>query len=285
MAAQPDEMTNIQTIIKNQMSQVISSNTPSNIPVCKFCGAELKYFETNLFGSIRRFPVACDCEIEDYENNLKRQENERKINRKNEVFSVTKLGDKFKDRTFQNWKPREGAENASLYTRRFIKSVKNNEKAQSLIVWGISGNGKTELTACAYNELTNEGFNCIFTKVVDLLNLISCARKGELKLTESKIYDIFRDADAVFLDDLGTEVYTDNWAVWLYNIIEIIYNYEIPSIITMNEYAPQKMAVNESMTKVFDRFKEIYLRVQNKATSYREWIEQQRFKQIKENQI
>ena len=278
----------MQKVAEIQQTQLktTSSNTQSN-PQCRICGKELEMFETFIFDKLRKMPCACKCEMDYYENNLKQQEFEKKIQKRNEIFSLSDLGKKFKARRFENWIVKEGAENASIWTKRLRDSILSGNKFQSLILWGDSGNGKTELAACTYNELSEKGYNCIFIKVGDLLNKIGSTQNSTSKITEKKIYDIFREADLIILDDLGTETYTEKRAEWLFNIIEIIYNNEIPSIITMNDYAPEKMSKNKdgepimNMLKIFDRFKEIYLKVQNKAISHRDWLEQQRMKEIK----
>lgn len=246
------------------------------------CGKPVQYFEKRVFGKDRKIRLPCNCKVLVYEKSLEDARKKSIARKREEIFSLSELGSKFESRTFSNWQVRAGTENCSIYSKKFRDSIKQKKKPQSIILKGNPGNGKTELMACVYNDLMEEGYNCIFTTVLKLILKVENSRNFDSKISENQIYDTLKQADAIFLDDFGTEAYKEHGrrSEILFNIIDLIYNHQIPVMLTMNHYAEGKLEANPSLGKVLDRLDEICLTVNNKATSYRSWLAEQRKRDI-----
>lgn len=238
--------------------------------------------ELNLFGKIKKVPSSCDCEIELFEKEQQKTQKSQYIRRKEEIFSKKELGSEYESSSFKDWKVREGTKLCSIHTKRFVKNILDGIKPQSLILFGGCGNGKTELIACANNYLSQKGFNCIFITVLDLILTGVEAYQGTLKFTERQFYNAIRSADAIFLDDFGAETYNDKRAEIMFNVIDIIWKNKIPVILTMNDFAIDKLVTNIQTKRVMDRLKGLCLPIENKADTYRDIMQEENFKNVSE---
>lgn len=78
-------------------------------------------------------------------------------------------------------------------------------------LWGECGTGKTHLAACLANRLLENGCNVLFTNMLEVGDKISETFKNRYGSDkESMIIKELTNVDFLFIDDIGTESYTNN---------------------------------------------------------------------------
>lgn len=216
---------------------------------CKFCNKELKpsALVSNHRIFIWNYPKWCDCkesiECKDKEEKERKTAIEKEIeedriyrlNKKIEiVFKQSKLGERFKTRTFETFKINDS--NKKPY-RAALKYAENFEeyKKQGIGVMfnGGFGTGKTHLAAAIALYLLNKGIPVIFGTLINLLGKIK-ETYSDYNESEEKIIDTYCMVDLLVIDDLGKEKPTEWVLEKLYNIVNTRYENNKPIIITTN---------------------------------------------------
>ena len=151
-----------------------------------------------------------------------------------QLLEKSGLGKRFAKRTFENFKAEnEELKKALLKARGFVEKFPDVE--QGLMFVGPVGVGKTHLAAAIANELINNLYSVVFGNVTDLITLIRSTYSKEADITEAEIIKTFtEDTDLLIIDDLGKENVSEYTATILYQIINRLYEYEKPLIITTN---------------------------------------------------
>ena len=171
------------------------------LPYCKNChtprAVYLKEFD-------RYVPSACKCRREAYE----REERETRLRERRmkveEFRRNSALGKHFADCSFAT--ARITANNQKVYEmcKNYCKHVSEMLKAGvGAYIYGVPGVGKTHLTACMGNALTDELHTVLFTSFVE----IECQLKDFFgnNSAQSAILRRAETVDFLFLDDIGTE--------------------------------------------------------------------------------
>lgn len=213
---------------------------------CEFCGKRLPYrpFGNPITKLFWRWmdPVPCDCADEQARQDLLKQEAEEVERRKeaaermkriDKLFDISKMGRRFKDRIFENFKTDKTNEiafnKAFAYAENFKEHKRNGE---GLLLVGTVGTGKTHLAASIAHYLITNLTPVIFGNVTTLLGRIRETYSGEG--SEHEIMDSLLKTDLLIIDDLGKEQTTDWVLEKLYSIINARYEDYKPIIATTN---------------------------------------------------
>jgi len=213
---------------------------------CPYCGRMLKYkaysFEGKLFGSHLE---GCNCpgaEAERerfYQEQLKKQreeENRRRMERIERLFRQSKLGRRFRERTFETFVVREHTRKAFEIALDYAKNFESyKEKGEGLFITGGYGVGKTHLAAAIANYLIqNEIATVIFGNVTTLLGRIRHTYSDGSQYEEEQVMKELYDVDLLIIDDLGKEKPTEWVEEKLYTVINERYENYRPIVVTSN---------------------------------------------------
>ncbi|WP_054704653.1 ATP-binding protein [Bacillus sp. JCM 19041] len=150
----------------------------------------------------------------------------------------------------------------------------------SLGLWGTYGNGKSFLAAAVANELTSQGHIVVFQKTTQLLDKLK-STFGQKQA--SKYDDIIRalvTCDLLILDDIGAEKVTEWTEETFFKIIDHRYSKKRPVFYTSN-LKPSELH-NKIGGRSVDRLTEMCVTIENKATSYRKKLAEERLKKFAE---
>lgn len=149
-------------------------------------------------------------------------------------------------------------------------------------LYGEKGRGKTHLTACMVNALTQQLHSVLFTNFSQISQAIrSTFNKNRTGQSETEILDRLSAVDFLFIDDFGTEKVTrGDEDLWLqgkiYDIINDRYVNKKPIILTSN-YSLRELVEDRGMAdKTVDRIMEMTAIIKLEGISYRRHIHQTR---------
>jgi DNA replication protein DnaC len=115
--------------------------------------------------------------------------------------------------------------NTQIITDNFKEMLQDGT---GMFIYGNPGAGKTYAAAQIVNELTDKGYDCMFTSMSNILTeLNTLGVEGKRNL----FYQIF-SKDLLVLDDLGSEVETSNSNQIFIQIVNTCLTKNIPIIIT-----------------------------------------------------
>ena len=213
---------------------------------CPYCGRILKYKAYSLFGRLFGSRLEqCDCpgavaERERlHQEQLKRQQEEelrqrmRKIER---LFDQSRLGKRFRDRTFEAFEIREYNRKAFEIALDYAQNFgRYKEKGEGLFITGGYGVGKTHLAAAITNYLIqNKMATVVFGNVTTLLGRLRSAYSDDSEYEETQILKELYDVDLLVIDDLGKEKPTEWVEEKLYTVINERYENYRPIVVTSN---------------------------------------------------
>lgn len=220
-------MESVKNII--QMEKTLDSK-----PKCPICGEYKKPLVFELFGKQRIVYPMCECESKEYEK--KKLENEilEKKRRLDKLFKQSRLGIRFKECSFENFKIRKGTEDAYTTTKKYADNFnKHREEGKGLLLSSIPGTGKTHLMAAITNQLVNNMTSVIFVVVPELLQQIR-STYGKGTQTEGQIMYGLAECDLLILDDIGAEKQSDWTMEKLFTVIDSRYRDRKPILFTTN---------------------------------------------------
>lgn len=213
---------------------------------CPHCGRMLKYKAYSMFGRLFGTHLErCDCpgakaEREKlYQEQLKKQQEEelrQKLERIERLFQQSRLGKRFRDRTFETFVVRDYNQKAFEIAQDYAKSFdKYKEKGEGLFITGGYGVGKTHLAAAIANYLIqNLKATVIFGNVTTLLGRIRQTYSENSQYEEEQILKELYDVDLLIIDDLGKEKPTEWVEEKLYTVINQRYEDYKPIVVTSN---------------------------------------------------
>lgn len=236
--------------MKNSTNEEVESglvDDPRRPPEpCPHCGRLLKYKAYSIFGKLFGTHLeSCNCpgaEAERerfYQEQLKKQreeENRRRMERIERLFRQSKLGRRFRERTFETFVVREHTRKAFEIALDYAKNFESyKEKGEGLFITGGYGVGKTHLAAAIANYLIqNEIATVIFGNVTTLLGRIRHTYCDGSKYEEEQVMKELYDVDLLIIDDLGKEKPTQWVEEKLYTVINERYENYRPIVVTSN---------------------------------------------------
>lgn len=236
---------------------------------CEFCGSKLEPIGRRAISraEIERWSGYQDCqcrqavakrEAERIAEEMRRREEEEAERRYEfqlrvkRLFDQSKMGERFKRRTFSNYnvtsENRAAYETAVKYASNFQKY---KEDGIGLIFNGTCGTGKTHLAAAIANHLINNGIPVVFGTTITLLSKLKESYDHATKESESKIIDLYSTVDLLILDDLGKERPGEWTLEKLYLIINSRYENNLPIVVTTN-YTIDELADRLTTNSNFD---------------------------------
>jgi len=127
--------------------------------------------------------------------------------------------DDIKNMSFENFKPREGSEDAYREVKDAVENFDKREKL-GIFIFGETGNGKSHLTAAGGNELIKRGYSVIFLTEKDLFSRLEATKNFRNEETFQEIMGACLDADLLIWDDfLSSQRLKDEEKDWLFQII------------------------------------------------------------------
>lgn len=151
------------------------------------------------------------------------------------MFETSKLGERFKTRTFENFKVNNQNENAYKLAKGFVNNFeKAKEKGLGIMFIGNYGVGKTHLACSIAIELINNGIPVIYGSSISLLGKIRETYESNINTNEWQLLDLYSNTDLLIIDDLGKEKPSEWVLEKLYYIINQRYENLKPVVITTN---------------------------------------------------
>lgn len=252
----------------NNVVRMNSTRFPSDQEhKCKYCGRIVPKLELDFWGVKKVVQPVCECESRAFDEEMKRfteHERRREIERR---FSISNVGKRFEESTFENFIQRPGSETAYKQAKKYALGFEEYESL-SLLIWGTYGNGKSRLAAAVATALKDKGKTVVFQSVPELLERIRQTFNKNNTETEQQIMNALLQCDLLILDDIGAEKVTDWVSDVLFRIIDGRYRKNLPVLYTSN-LKPAELE-EKLGRRIYDRILETTIPVQNKATSYRE---------------
>lgn len=244
---------------------------------CSICGQLIPKKRIEVLGMVRYVQPCCKCEAEAYEQEKREREEAHRKEMIERKFAISKLGERFQNSKFDTFDWRPGTEKALQHAKEFVENFDNNE-GEGLLIWGVSGNGKSHLAAAIVHALKAKEKTVVFQDVPELLGRIRDTFNRNSKETETAIMDALLDCNLLVMDDIGAEKVTDWVLDVLFRIIDGRNRRMKPIVYTTN-FNPAKllqrfMTKDEDMSeiqakRIVDRITGNSLIIENKGTSYR----------------
>lgn len=264
----------VETLI--QASTTTSHSEPH---VCKHCGEEVPPIEVEVLGRKRMVQPVCECEAK--EQDKFKEEAEKYQLRKDveKLFSIHNLGERFKESSLETFIPRSGAEQVYKFAKLYVNEFDSWEE-ESLIFWGVPGNGKSHLAAAIANDLDSKGKIVVFISMPDLLEKIRGTFNKNSSESEEQIMKALHACDLLIIDDIGAEKVTEWVEEIIFRIVDGRYRKKKPILATSN--LQPKLLAGKIGERSYDRLTEMSQTIENKATSYRREKAKQRMKRFME---
>ena len=232
--------------LENPDEEIITNEHSKILERCEICKEVIKY-KTDKYEFMR------DCKC------MRKYRVEAKIN-KFKSLSITDRN--FKSDIFMNAKIDKNGAEAELY-----KKIKNYVKGfdevlklnDGLLFKGNCGTGKTFLANCICNFLIDKGYAVLSFKLADYLRVL---REDFEKKTglEGKLLEAIKEADMLFIDDLGSEKLSEDWGKEkLCTLIDTRYSARKPILITTNLTATEMVDFlrYKNTDKILDRINQM----------------------------
>lgn len=147
--------------------------------------------------------------------------------------------------------------NPARVSRSFVDRFRGERmNGRGLLFYGSPGTGKSFYAGCICNELTKQGYRCLFTNTAKIINDIERDFKGKQdRLEEYAKYDL------IVLDDFGVERQTEYKQELVTMIIDCLYRHKVPTIITTNKDFARMISDNTNLynMRIYSRLSEMCL--------------------------
>ena len=282
-------MQNLGQALKEAITNMTDS--PSDVVhTCPFCQKVVPKLKLNVLGVEKVVQPFCKCEVDNWEKGVQEAIERKQRNDIEQRFSLSKLGERFNECTFEAFKPRKGSERAAMLAKNYAETFPVYGE-NGLLIWGEPGNGKSHLAAAICHVVKEKGYIPVFQSVPELLERIrSTFGNRKTEETEKEIMDALRECDLLVLDDIGAEKISDWVLDAMFRIIDGRYRKKKPIVYTTN-FSPSDLLArfmpdrptkeDEIMAKrIHDRIIETSVIVENKASSYRMEVARNRVREM-----
>lgn len=198
----------------------------------------------------RIFPCVCQCEM------ARREEERRRIEAEKELQRIKRMKSELvQDKNLHNWTfANDDGKNPKMKAARtYVEKWKQMyEENIGLLLYGDVGTGKTYFAACIANELIDKGVPVLVTNFSRLVNQLSGFNDDKNEFLNSlNLYKL------LIIDDLGVERQSEFVMEQVYNIIDSRYKNGQPMIITTNRPIQEiKEAKDMNYKRIYDRILE-----------------------------
>ena len=193
------------------------------VATCSVCHEDLIIKDERGFENYRD----CSC--------VKQERHRRRMARFKELSIVDRhaCSDVF-SRAITEGQERELYKEMYLFATNFNYALEEKDDYVGYLFAGDVGNGKTFLANCICNELKQQGYTVLSFSLGNYLRKIQDGYSDGGKV-ESNLLSIVKEADMVFIDDLGSEKVSEEWGkAALFALIDERYRAHKPMIITTN---------------------------------------------------
>lgn len=200
------------------------------IKKCNKCGKPYKYFNV-----VNKYLPGCNCEYKKAEARRKGTELKNKI----KYIKNCGLGLLYQDKTFSNYDRTEN-EKAYIACLDYAKNLfKYLKEGSGLFLCGDVGTGKTHLAAAIVDYVARmkkgkmiSGFYILYTTTADLIaDVVNSFSNG---ITSKQIYDKYKNAILLIIDELGIERQTEFSREAIYQVVNYRYSNKLASIYISN---------------------------------------------------
>lgn len=240
---------------------------------CIHCGVLVPPLEVEVLGRNRWVQPVCQCVSDKVREDVKKAENMQREREVRELFSISNIGERFENVNFENFITRPGAEKSLTIARHYTEHF-DEFGLESILLWGIPGNGKSHLAAAIHNELIKKDKVVVFISMPELLEKIKATFNKQSKESESQILKALNLCDLLIIDDIGAEKTSDWVQEIIFKIIDSRYRRKRPILATSN--LEPKLLSERIGARAYDRLVEMSQPIENTATSYRREIAKNR---------
>jgi DNA replication protein DnaC len=252
------------------------TSCPSEPHICPFCQKLVPPTVLSVLGIEKKVQPRCKCEVEEWEKGMHEPE---VLKQKRDIearFSISNLGERFSDSTFDKFKPIPGTEKALDLCKSYADSFPSYGP-DALLIWGEYGNGKSHLAAAVAHTVQSKGHTVVFQTMPELLERIrETFNDRKNKETEKDIMYALQNCELMVLDDIGAEKVSDWVQDVLFRIVDGRYRQKKPILYTTN-LKPGDLK-DRVGPRIYDRMMETSILVQNTGTSYRMQIAEKRYR-------
>jgi len=255
---------------------------PSDDPhICPHCLEIVPKLTLNVLGKEKIIQPWCHCEVTERDreyNEPAELKSKREIENK---FSITNMGERFAESTFEKFIAAPGTESAFDYALSYANTFPTYG-GDALMIWGPYGNGKSHLAAAVAHKVKSQGHTVVFQTMPELLERIrETFNDRKNKETEKDIMYALQNCALLVLDDVGAEKLSDWVQDVLFRIVDGRYRQKRPIMYTTN-LKPSDLK-DRVGPRIYDRIVETSIMVENKGTSYRMKVAEKRFRDMKNN--
>ena len=193
---------------------------------CGYCHKP-KYILHTLFCKTKAFPIDCDCMKECRERIAKERRKQKERDRAELCRSHALPYEYMRQWDFAH--DDGGSPRITSYARRYAQNfAEMKRRGEGLFLFGVTGTGKTYAAVQIVNALCDQGYRCLVTSFLDIVNtLLSMNRENR----QGYIDDICCH-DLVVFDNYGTEPSTYFSDMNVLEIINTCYDRHVPMIVT-----------------------------------------------------
>ncbi|MGI5989304.1 MAG: ATP-binding protein [Lachnospiraceae bacterium] len=136
--------------------------------------------------------------------------------------------------------PRKKAETVLRDAKAFAQTLRSEGGYANMLLYGMTGTGKTFLTNCIVNELLNNNVNVLYFSATDLFNTLSYTNRQKQAAEGTDSMSFVTGCDLLAIDDLGTESVNAFTRSVLFDIINTRLNLRKSVLISTN-FSPSEL--------------------------------------------
>ncbi|PAE27936.1 hypothetical protein CHI07_16955 [Paenibacillus sp. 7884-2] len=200
----------------------MSNSTSKPEPMkCEVCGEDrpMTQIQHPFKKEMRWVHCACPCKIKEMEDFKREQASKDRQVKINKLLRLSSSMEDIKSMTFENYKNRNGAEDATEKVQDAVENFQELGK-QGVFIFGETGNGKSHLTAAGGNELIKQGYAVIYITEKDLFSRLAATKNFKNEESFQEIMGACLEADLLIWDDfMSSQRLSNEEKDWIFQII------------------------------------------------------------------